>query len=101
MDCSSDNMKLRGIGSGIVGRALQQPMIDESRRASFDRRLSLDLGNAELLKDTLQNVKTTVSAASNFVHPSQKKRAFKMNAHEEDSSGRQAEDKLIINFLYY
>ncbi|KAM2989253.1 hypothetical protein FF2_003256 [Malus domestica] len=55
MDCSSDNRKLSGIGSGIVGRALQQSMIDESRRASFDGRLSLDLGNAELLKDARQN----------------------------------------------
>ncbi|KAM1344956.1 hypothetical protein FF1_034372 [Malus domestica] len=55
MDCSSENMKLSGIGSGIVGRTLQQSMIDESRKASFDDRLSLDLGNAELLKDARQN----------------------------------------------
>ncbi|XP_068342802.1 nuclear pore complex protein NUP1-like isoform X2 [Pyrus communis] len=34
-------------------------------------------------KDILQNVKTTVSAASNSVHPPQKKRAFKMSAHED------------------
>ncbi|KAL1801965.1 hypothetical protein ACET3Z_030612 [Daucus carota] len=48
-DCSSDlNSKL--IGSGNVVRALQQSMNGESRRASFDGRLSLDLGNAEVLK---------------------------------------------------
>ncbi|CAN6685538.1 unnamed protein product [Malus baccata var. baccata] len=55
MDCGSDNRKLSAIGSGLVGRALQQSMIDESRRASFDGRLSLDLGNAELLKYARQN----------------------------------------------
>ncbi|KAM2065072.1 hypothetical protein ACFX1T_028096 [Malus domestica] len=34
-------------------------------------------------KDILQNVKTTVSATSNSVHPPQKKRAFKMSAQED------------------
>ncbi|XP_050154680.1 nuclear pore complex protein NUP1-like isoform X2 [Malus sylvestris] len=34
-------------------------------------------------KDILLNVKTTVSAASNSVHHPQKKRAFKMSAHED------------------
>ncbi|XP_068328919.1 nuclear pore complex protein NUP1-like isoform X2 [Pyrus communis] len=34
-------------------------------------------------KDILLNVKTTVSAASNSVHSPQKKRAFKMSAHED------------------
>lgn len=48
LDCSGgERSKL--IRSGNVVRALQQSMIDE-RRASFDGRLSLDLGNAELLK---------------------------------------------------
>ncbi|KAL3538812.1 hypothetical protein ACH5RR_002178 [Cinchona calisaya] len=48
LDCGGgERSKL--IGSGNVIRALQQSMIDE-RRASFDGRLSLDLGNAEVLK---------------------------------------------------
>ncbi|CBI22469.3 unnamed protein product, partial [Vitis vinifera] len=44
-DCSVDRKK--SIGSGIVVGSFQQSMIDESRRASFDGRLSLDLGNAD------------------------------------------------------
>ncbi|RVW80100.1 QWRF motif-containing protein 2 [Vitis vinifera] len=52
-DCSVDRKK--SIGSGIVVGSFQQSMIDESRRASFDGRLSLDLGNAELLKVTKQD----------------------------------------------
>ncbi|PIN16297.1 hypothetical protein CDL12_11056 [Handroanthus impetiginosus] len=50
LDCSGsggDRSKL--IGSGTMGRALQRSMIDE-RRPSLDGRLSLDLGNSELLK---------------------------------------------------
>ncbi|XP_074330003.1 QWRF motif-containing protein 2-like [Apium graveolens] len=48
-DCSSDiDSKL--IGSGNVVREIQQSMNGDSRRASFDGRLSLDLGNAEVLK---------------------------------------------------
>ncbi|KAL8116297.1 QWRF motif-containing protein 2-like [Apium graveolens] len=53
VDCSSDiNSKL--IGSGNVIRALQQSMNGESRRASFDGRLSLDLGNTEVMKSVEQ-----------------------------------------------
>ncbi|KAI8554607.1 hypothetical protein RHMOL_Rhmol05G0110800 [Rhododendron molle] len=53
LDCPEDKMKL--IGSGKNGnnvvRALQKSMVfDEGRRASFDGRLSLDLGSAELLR---------------------------------------------------
>ncbi|KAA8545783.1 hypothetical protein F0562_020766 [Nyssa sinensis] len=48
LECTAEKKKL--IGSGNVARTLQQYMTDESRRASFDGRLSLDLGNAELLK---------------------------------------------------
>ncbi|PHT28791.1 QWRF motif-containing protein 2 [Capsicum baccatum] len=48
LDCSNGD-KNKVIGSGNVIRTLQQSMIDE-RRASFDGRLSLDLGNAEPLK---------------------------------------------------
>ncbi|XP_048337455.2 QWRF motif-containing protein 2 [Ziziphus jujuba] len=44
LDYSADK-KPNGFGSGIVARALQQSMIDESRRASFDGRFSLDLGS--------------------------------------------------------
>ncbi|KAG6652188.1 QWRF motif-containing protein 2-like [Carya illinoinensis] len=49
--------KIVGVGSGKVVRAVQNSMvIDESRRASFDGRLSLDLGNAaELLKGVRKN----------------------------------------------
>ncbi|KAK3035734.1 hypothetical protein RJ639_033436 [Escallonia herrerae] len=50
LDCTGDRNKL--IGSGNVIRALQQSMNAESRRASLDGRLSLDLGNAERLKAT-------------------------------------------------
>ncbi|XP_009625178.1 QWRF motif-containing protein 2-like [Nicotiana tabacum] len=47
LDCSNNNGdRNKVIGSGNVIRTLQQSMIDE-RRASFDGRLSLDLGNAE------------------------------------------------------
>ena len=53
LDCSVDRKK--NIGSGIVGGSFQQSMIDESRRESLDGRLSLDLGNAELLKITKQD----------------------------------------------
>lgn len=58
MDCSVEKKNFNGIGSGVVGRALQQSMIDESRRSSFDSRLSLDLGhlgNAEVLRGAQQN----------------------------------------------
>lgn len=48
LDCSNGDRN-KVIGSGNVIRTLQQSMIDE-RRASFDGRLSLDLGNAEPLK---------------------------------------------------
>ncbi|KAH7518089.1 hypothetical protein FEM48_Zijuj09G0133700 [Ziziphus jujuba var. spinosa] len=44
LDYSADK-RPNGFGSGIVARALQQSMIDESRRASFDGRFSLDLGS--------------------------------------------------------
>ncbi|XAR52912.1 hypothetical protein NMG60_11021245 [Bertholletia excelsa] len=47
LDCTEDK-KL--IGSGNIIRTLPQSMIDESRRASFDGRLSLGLSNGELLK---------------------------------------------------
>ncbi|KAL3528562.1 hypothetical protein ACH5RR_007884 [Cinchona calisaya] len=48
IDCSGgERSKL--VGSGNVIRTLRQSMIDE-RRASFEGRLSIDLGNAELLK---------------------------------------------------
>ncbi|KAH7867241.1 hypothetical protein Vadar_030832 [Vaccinium darrowii] len=52
LDCSEDKMKLIGSGNGNnVVRALQKSMIfDDSRRASFDGRLGLDLGGAELLR---------------------------------------------------
>ncbi|XP_057964377.1 QWRF motif-containing protein 2 [Malania oleifera] len=48
LDCTGDKKKL--IGSGVGVRALKQSLIDETRRASFDGRMGLDLGNAELLK---------------------------------------------------
>lgn len=54
LDCSTvDKKKL--IGSGMVARTLQQSLIEEGKRASFDGRLSLDLGNAELLEAAQQN----------------------------------------------
>ncbi|CAK9181161.1 unnamed protein product [Ilex paraguariensis] len=53
LECASQKSKF--IGSGNVIRALQQSMIDETRRASFDGRLSLDLGNPELLKTISQD----------------------------------------------
>ncbi|KAM6558293.1 hypothetical protein CsatA_027532 [Cannabis sativa] len=54
VDFGGDSKRLNGFGSGSVVRALQQSMIDESRRASFDGRLSLDLGSAEVLKTVQQ-----------------------------------------------
>ncbi|KAA8536266.1 hypothetical protein F0562_028744 [Nyssa sinensis] len=48
LDCTDETKKLIRSGNGI--KTLQQSMIHESRRASFDGRLSLDLGNAEPLK---------------------------------------------------
>lgn len=50
-----DGRKLNGFGSGTVVRALQQSPIDDTRRTSFDGRLSLDLGSAELLKTNSAN----------------------------------------------
>ncbi|XP_030553502.1 protein SNOWY COTYLEDON 3-like isoform X2 [Rhodamnia argentea] len=50
LDCSSGaevRKKLSGFGSGDVLKAMQQSMIVESRRTSFDGRLSLDMGNAD------------------------------------------------------
>ncbi|GLT47367.1 hypothetical protein SLA2020_210700 [Shorea laevis] len=60
LDCSNERKKLGGFGSGVMGmKSLQQSMMfdDSNRRLSFDcgSRLSLDLGNAELLKETRQN----------------------------------------------
>ncbi|KAI4295754.1 hypothetical protein L6164_035765 [Bauhinia variegata] len=55
LDCSGDKKKLIGNGFGKVVRALQQSMIDDGRRASFDGGLSLDLGRAEMLKAAQQN----------------------------------------------
>ncbi|KAJ7946149.1 QWRF motif-containing protein 2 [Quillaja saponaria] len=54
LNWSEDKKKLVGNGYEKVVRVLQQSMIDEGRRASFDGRLSLDLGNAELLKAAQQ-----------------------------------------------
>ncbi|KAF5731844.1 hypothetical protein HS088_TW18G00529 [Tripterygium wilfordii] len=53
LDYSGDKSKVIGFGSGLVGKSLQQSLIDES-----SRRLSLDLGNVEQNKD------------GNFVHES-------------------------------
>ncbi|XP_024023446.1 QWRF motif-containing protein 2 [Morus notabilis] len=50
-----DGRKLNGFRSGTVVRALQQSLLDETRRSSFDGRLSLDLGSAELLKVNSSN----------------------------------------------
>ncbi|XP_062023386.1 QWRF motif-containing protein 2 [Rosa rugosa] len=67
MDCRSVEKKSvnvnNGVGSGVVARALQKSMIEESRgsrsRSSFDGRLSLDLGhfggNAEVLRGAQHN----------------------------------------------
>lgn len=55
LDYSGDRKQLNGVGSGMVSRALQHSMMDDSKRASFDGRFSLDLGNAELLKTVRQN----------------------------------------------
>ncbi|KAL5561357.1 hypothetical protein UlMin_031104 [Ulmus minor] len=54
VDCGGEKKQLNGIGSGSVVRALQQSMMYESRRSSFDGRLSMDLGSAELLKGARQ-----------------------------------------------
>ncbi|KAF8410202.1 hypothetical protein HHK36_002724 [Tetracentron sinense] len=48
LDCSGEKKKL--LGSGSVVRALQQSMIYEGRRASFDGRFHPNSSNAELLK---------------------------------------------------
>ncbi|KAJ4964908.1 hypothetical protein NE237_016757 [Protea cynaroides] len=48
LDCTGEKKKL--IGSGPVVRALQQSMIEEGRRASFDGRLHKDSSNADLVK---------------------------------------------------
>ncbi|XP_022988707.1 QWRF motif-containing protein 2 [Cucurbita maxima] len=55
LDCSGEQKKVNGIGSGMVVRGLQQTMLDDSRRASFDGRLSLDLSSPELLKTVRQS----------------------------------------------
>ncbi|KAM0999837.1 hypothetical protein ACFX15_006294 [Malus domestica] len=48
--------RLSNAGSEVsAATQFLQSMIDESRIASFDGRLSLDLGNAEFLKDARQN----------------------------------------------
>ncbi|PSS26137.1 QWRF motif-containing protein [Actinidia chinensis var. chinensis] len=52
LECTEEKRKV--IGSGDVIRALKQSVIGESRRVSFDGRLGLDLGNAELLKGIQQ-----------------------------------------------
>nr|DAD41474.1 TPA_asm: hypothetical protein HUJ06_015797 [Nelumbo nucifera] len=48
LDCTGDKKKL--LGSGTVVRALQQSMIEEGRRASFDGRLHRDSNNVDLVK---------------------------------------------------
>ncbi|KAK6946007.1 QWRF family [Dillenia turbinata] len=48
-DCTAEKRNVVGSGN-MSGRSLQHSMIDDSRRASFDGRLSLDLSSAELLK---------------------------------------------------
>ncbi|KAL0412610.1 UNVERIFIED_CONTAM: QWRF motif-containing protein 2 [Sesamum radiatum] len=59
------------IGSGEAIRALQQSMIEE-RRPSLDGRLSLDLGNSELLKvpraDDGNSVNNELSMPSDLTH---------------------------------
>lgn len=60
LDCGNGvsvvDKRIGGMGSGMVVKALHNSlMVDEGRRASFDGRLSLDLGNAELLKVSQQN----------------------------------------------
>lgn len=60
LDCGNGGVfvdkKIGGMGSGMAVKALQNSvMIGEGRRASFDGRLSLDLGNAELLKGVQHN----------------------------------------------
>ncbi|XP_030523118.1 QWRF motif-containing protein 2-like [Rhodamnia argentea] len=44
-----DGKKFAGFGSGFAGKILRQSSVDECRRVSFDGRLSLDLGHAELI----------------------------------------------------
>ncbi|KAF7840749.1 QWRF motif-containing protein 2 [Senna tora] len=54
-----DRKKLVGNGFGKVVRALQKSMIDDDgngRRASFDERLSLDLGKAQQFPDVVNSV---------------------------------------------
>ncbi|KAK4563359.1 hypothetical protein RGQ29_005752 [Quercus rubra] len=60
LDCGNGvsvvDKRIGGMGSGMVVKALHNSlMVDDGRRASFDGRLSLDLGNAELLKVSQQN----------------------------------------------
>ncbi|CAN4112114.1 unnamed protein product [Withania somnifera] len=64
LDCSNGDRNMV-IGSGNVIRTRQHSMIDE-RRASFDGRLSLDLGNAEPLKsvEQAQNVNSANNDSS-------------------------------------
>lgn len=55
LDCRNDK-RMAGIGSGMGVGALRNSMvIGDSRRASFDGRLNLDLGNAELFNSVEQN----------------------------------------------
>lgn len=67
LDCSNGD-RHKVIGSGNVIRTVQQSMIDE-RRASFDGRLSLDLGNAEPLK-AVEQVQDVNSANNDSSLPS-------------------------------
>ncbi|XP_054786947.1 QWRF motif-containing protein 2 [Prosopis cineraria] len=67
MDFSGDK-KLVGNGFGKVVRALQQSMIGDGRRASFDGRLSLDLGKDESLKDAQRS--SDVNSANDSSLPS-------------------------------
>ncbi|KAF6170620.1 hypothetical protein GIB67_020182 [Kingdonia uniflora] len=58
LDCSVEKGS-KVVGSGKVVRSLlQQSMIDDSRRASFDGRLNPDLSNAELI----QSIQVAVDA---------------------------------------
>ncbi|XP_058069908.1 QWRF motif-containing protein 2-like [Magnolia sinica] len=50
LDCTSEKMKPGGPLSGSVVRTLQQSMIDEGRRASFESRIRPDLGNVDVAK---------------------------------------------------
>ncbi|KAG7011613.1 QWRF motif-containing protein 2 [Cucurbita argyrosperma subsp. argyrosperma] len=55
LDCGAEQKKVNGMGSEMVVRALHQTMQDDSRRASFDGRLSLDSSSSELLKAVRQS----------------------------------------------